>query len=125
MRPWIVFPLYLFLLLAGCGEDDRNQRAVQAVIEEEVEKRVRNYKEVRMQRCYEQALQEASYLADSILLLEARLERDTMGKPPKPEKPEKPEIKTVLDSLPVKPLLDKTKKAEKDTLMKDGNGNNR
>ncbi len=124
MRARIIFSMYFFLLLSGCSEDDRNQRAVQAVIQEEVEKRVRNYKQVRMQRCNEQALEEASRLADSILLLEARLERDTMGKPPKPEKPEKPEIKTVLDSLPVKPLLDKTKKAEKDTLMNDASGNN-
>ncbi|MDV7396231.1 hypothetical protein RZS08_32860, partial [Arthrospira platensis SPKY1] len=58
-----------------------------------------------LQRCYEQALEEASLLADSILIEEARLERDTIGKPPIPPKPEKPEIKSLLDSLPIGPLV--------------------
>lgn len=113
MRRRIIFTLLCVLALPGCGEDDRNQKAVQAVIEEEVAKRVQAYRQTRMQRCYEQVLEEASKLADSILILEARLERDTLHKPPKPEKPEKPEIKTVLDSLPVKPLLEKKKEEEK------------
>jgi len=101
---------------AGCGEDDRNKNAVQAVIEKEVAGRVEAYRQTRMQRCFELILEEAGRLADSILILEARLERDTLNRPPKPEKPEKPEIKTVLDSLPVKPLLEKKKKPEGDSL---------
>ena len=84
---------------------------MEAVIDQEVARRIQNYKQVRMDRCYEKALEEASRLADSILILEARLERDTLGKPPKPEKPEKPEIKAVLDSTPIKPLLEGEKKS--------------
>ncbi len=107
------FPILLLLLLTACEEDDRNQKAVQAMIEEEVNQRLNNYREARMQRCWEDALEEASKQADSILLVEARQNRDTLGKPPKPSKPEKPEIKSVKDSLPVKPLL--PAKERKDT----------
>ena len=103
----IMIALSLFSLFAGCGKDDRNKNAVQAVIEEEVNNRVQNYRQVRMERCFDKALEEASRLADSILIREARLERDTLGKPPKPVKPEKPEIKTLLDSTPIRPLLDR------------------
>ena len=116
MRPWIIFSILALLWLAGCGEDNRNKLAVQAVIEEEVALRVKNYRQTRMLRCYEKALEEASHLADSILILEARLERDTLGKPPKPEKPERPEIKTLLDSTPIRPLLEKG--TRKDSLGK-------
>ncbi|MCB9267744.1 MAG: hypothetical protein H6558_22190 [Lewinellaceae bacterium] len=120
MRNWIIIALSALPLIAGCGKDDRNKIAVQAVIEKEVARRVENYRQVRMQRCYEKALEEASHQADSILLLEARLERDTLSKPPKPHKPEKPEIKTLLDSTPVKPLLEKHRKPEKDSLERNG-----
>ena len=122
MRPRILFVLFISSLLFSCGEDNRNKRAVEAVIAEEVAQRVQNYRQVRLQRCYELALEEASRQADSILLLEARIERDTLGKPPKPEKPEKPEIKTVLDSLPVKPLLEKKKRTERDSMKEEGSG---
>lgn len=110
MRLRIIITLSLLSLLASCEKDDRNKNAVQAIIEEEVAQRIENYKQVRMERCYEKALEEASYLADSILIREARLKRDTLGKPPKPARPEKPEIKTVLDSTPIKPLLEGKKK---------------
>jgi len=98
----------LLLLLAfalGCGEDDRNQKAVQKMIEEKVEERLRTYRETRMNRCRREAAQEASTIADSILLEQARLTRDTLSKPPKPTKPERPELKTLKDSLKVAPIL--------------------
>jgi hypothetical protein len=92
-------------LLPACKEEGRNQQAVQAAIEREIAERVNFFRDNRMQRCHEQALEEASLLADSILLKEARLERDTIGKPPILPKPEKPEIKSLLDSLPIGPLV--------------------
>lgn len=108
--------LWLLFLLASCAREDQNQQSVQSMIEEEVAKRVENYREARLKLCREQALAEASRLADSILIAEARLELDTLTKPPKPEKPEKPELKTVIDSIPVKPLLSPHRQ---DTTRKD------
>lgn len=102
---WIALALVLFCLLPACKEDDRNQQAVQAEIEKKITERVYSFRQTRMQRCYEQALEEASRLADSILIEEARLKRDTIGKPQIPPKPGKPEIKSILDSIPLAPLL--------------------
>lgn len=92
--------------VSGCRpEEAGDQQRVEALIQEELKKRVEDYRLVVMQQCRERALLKASSLADSILITEARLSRDTLGRPPKPIKPEKPEIKLPKDSLPVQPLL--------------------
>jgi len=95
----------LAILLSSCGEDNRNEKAVNAVIEEKVQQRVADFRASRMDRCLRDANEEASTLADSILLLQARLNRDTLSKPPKPSKPERPELKTRKDSMKVGPIL--------------------
>lgn len=95
--------------LMACGEDDRNKRAVEKVIQKEVGKRVSTYRDSRFERCYKEAVEEASKLADSLLLIEARLSRDTAGKPPKPIKPERPELKTLKDTtLRIRPIVPDT-----------------
>ena len=71
---------------------------------EKVEERVRKYKEEKHNSCQRKVLQKAGVVADSILLLEARLNRDTSGKPIIPEKPEIPEIIPIKDSIPVQPF---------------------
>ncbi|MEQ8703891.1 MAG: hypothetical protein RIC19_08215 [Phaeodactylibacter sp.] len=101
---WLVLPV--FLLPASCGEDNRNRDAVEEMIQQEVTERVATYRENRTQRCYQDAVKDAGILADSILLLEARLSRDTASKPPRPTKPERPVVKKMRDSLlKVAPLL--------------------
>lgn len=105
MRIIIPFCLLGTVLFFSCGEDDRNKIAVEKVINEEIERRVNDYRRMRINHCKEKAITEANEMADSILIEEARLARDTITKPPKPEKPEKPELKSLQDSTPVKPLV--------------------
>ena len=101
----ILLALTAFLAFS-CGEDNRNRIAVEKMIQEEVTQRVATYRENRTQRCYQDAVKEASSLADSILLLQARLNRDTASKPPRPTRPERPAAKKLRDSLlKVAPLL--------------------
>jgi hypothetical protein len=101
----VILTLTAFLA-SSCGEDNRNRIAVENMIQEEVTQRVATYRENRTQRCYEDAVKEASTLADSILLLQARLNRDTASKPPRPTRPERPAAKKLRDSLlKVAPLL--------------------
>lgn len=122
MKHYQLAPLLLLLLLSSCSDDDRNKKAVDAAIQEEVDRRVNNYRKGRLQRCYEEAVREASTLADSILLIQARLSRDTAGKPPKPDRPERPELKTLNDSLlKIEPFLpqDSLRKLRRDSALQD------
>lgn len=106
MKNASTFILLIFVLsLLSCGEDNRNKIAVDRVIAEEVEKRIQDFRTTRMNRCKEKAIDEANEIADSLLIIQARLSRDTIGKPPKPDKPEKPEIKLLEDSTPIQPII--------------------
>ena len=96
----------LLLLLFACNNGpDENQLAVESFVEQQVEQQLATYKKIFMQQCRDKVLTEAGRLADSILINEARLKRDSMGKPPKPLKPEKPEIKQLKDSISLDPLF--------------------
>lgn len=101
---------YIFLLgifAAGCGSDEKTEAERQAFIQKEALAKIESFRHDVMQQCYNKALEKASHLADSILILEARMELDTTGRPPKPLKPEKPVLKTLLDSTEIKPLFNK------------------
>jgi len=91
--------------LTACGGDSSTKVQRMAYIEEQVEERIKEYKRILDDRCREDVLEEANRLTDSILLVRARLERDSLDKPPIPDKPDKPEVKTIIDSVPVAPLF--------------------
>lgn len=97
----------LLLLLSPACQDgpDENLLAVEAFVEEKVQERLATYRTILDQQCREAILQEAGAIADSILLAEARLRRDSVNKPPRPAKPEKPELKKLEDSLSLDPLF--------------------
>ena len=94
----------LFFFSCNNGPDE-NQVAVESFVEQQVEQQLATYKKIFLQQCRDKVLLEAGRIADSILINEARLKRDSMGKPPKPLKPEKPEIKQLKDSLSLDPLF--------------------
>lgn len=91
-------------VLSSCSSDNDNSLRDQ-MIQQTVEDRIQRYTIEKNNSCREKALKEAGAIVDSILLAEARLKRDTAGRPPIPEKPEIPEIVPVEDSLPVKPFF--------------------
>jgi hypothetical protein len=95
--------IILSFLLFSCSGADVNEMR-QQVIFEKVEERVNKYKEEKQNSCQRKVLQKAGAIADSILLVEARLNRDTSRKPVIPEKPEIPEIIPIKDSIPVQPF---------------------
>ncbi len=97
--------VFLLLTLWSCEPPEAESEIRQSVIEQEVEDRLKLHRETKFRVCRDKVLAEANRIADSILIQQARLERDTMSKPPKPFKPEKPEIKTLIDSVPIKPFF--------------------
>lgn len=101
-----LFVSILLLTATGCGDGpDENQIAVETFLEQQVEERLATYKRILNQQCLDKVLEEAGEIADSILIAEARMERDTMNKPLKPTKPERPELKKLKDSLTLDPLF--------------------
>ncbi len=80
---------------------------IQTMIDEEVERRISEYRKVRLQKCRERILKVADLKADSIILALARddFRMDTMPRPEVPERPERPEIKPPRDTTAVVPLL--------------------
>lgn len=101
---FLIFPILLLVTACGDGPDE-NQVAVEAFLKQQVEERLATYKQILAQQCRDNVLEEAGKIADSILIAEARLARDSMGKPPKPHKPDRPELKKLKDSLLLDPLF--------------------
>ena len=102
------FALVILLTLMACGGEQADQAERKAFIDEKVTERIAEYKRILDGRCRERVLDEANRQADSILLVRARLERDTSDKPPRPYKPDKPEVITIIDTVPVAPLFQDT-----------------
>lgn len=97
----------LLVLATSCGEEDQASIS-QPLIEEKVAKKVAEFIERNQKNCQDDVLEAAGKIADSVLITQAKLDRQGAGKPPKPIKPEKPEIKTLVDSTPVEPIFDPT-----------------
>ena len=69
------------------------------------EARVEDYVQILERNCRERVLEAAIRIADSLLILEARMSTDTLFKPIKPIRPEKPETQILKDTTPIKPFL--------------------
>lgn len=108
--PTCVFTLLCFTACNDVSEKDK--ALIDQLIQNEVNNRINIRKTTSLNRCMDAIYAEASEIADSILLLEARTARDTSLRPMKPIKPEKPEIIELKDSTPVQPFL-------KDSIQKD------
>lgn len=101
------------LFLPSClNREEYSAEDIEALINEEVAKRIDDFKRIKLERCEETALKEANRIVDSLLIEQAFFERDTFFRPDKPNKPERPVIKQLGDSLPLKPLFQR-----KDTLQ--------
>ena len=63
------------------------------------------FKKRELENCYQRALTEASRRADSILIEQARLERNFGARPPRPTRPGDPPVRDLEEPLPLKPLF--------------------
>ena len=103
--------LVLIAILAACAPERDRSAEVEALIHKNAEERLESFRRIKMERCRESILEEATRVVDSLLIVEARLEKDSSGRPVKPVRPPRPDIRQLQDSSPVKPLL-----SEEDTL---------
>lgn len=97
----------LAVLTWQCNDDARGRVDVEAAIAEQVEMRIREFKQVQWDNCRKRAQDEALLVADSIMLERALLQRDTSYRPARPVRPEDPEpIVFPPDSLRLQRLFD-------------------
>ena len=96
----------LFFLFA-CDSEAEEKRMEKLLIEQNVKERLTEYKRIHDQNCRTKVLEEATRIADSLIILEARFSKDTLLKPFKPERPKKPALKTLPDTVKITPFLPK------------------
>jgi len=97
--------LLALLLLAAC--ESATYVDTDKVIAEKVQEQLDEYRKVNDQRCRDRVLTEAGRIADSMIMVRARLMKDTIQRPLRPTRPEKPTVLTLEDSLALKPLIKK------------------
>ncbi len=110
MRISLGLTLVIFFFLS-CDNSQTKDLIIQKMIEEDVEKRVKNFIQVREEVCQKQVLERAVLLADSIMLEEIRRMKINTTVPLVPEKPQRPEVKVDEAYEKVRPLLDSLKKS--------------
>lgn len=101
-----LFILCLGLFFTTCESATHIDK--EAAIEEKVQERLSNYKHIISQKCRKAILEEASAMADSIILERAKILKDSIERPEKPDRPEKPEVLEIKDSLTLAPLFEST-----------------
>lgn len=105
----IIYISLLFFFFSACESATYVDK--EGAIEEKVQERLAVFKKSITSRCKKSILKEAEALADSIILVRARLLTDSLTKPNKPSRPEKPATIRVKDSLLIlAPLFSDTTK---------------
>ena len=100
----LIFTVFIFLFLA-CNHEVERQTLIDAAIKE----KVADFQEKKINEYRKREFEDATKIADSILLLNAdlwQLSMDSLGtRPVRVEKPKIPNITIPLDSTPVNPLF--------------------
>lgn len=99
-----VFAIILLLAIGGAScKQEKTDRS--PLLEAALSERLEAFRQTQERFCKEKSLEKAVKVVDSILVARARLEKDSLDKPPRPTRPERPALQSPLDSSPVRPLL--------------------
>ncbi|GAB5555206.1 MAG: hypothetical protein Sapg2KO_47970 [Saprospiraceae bacterium] len=102
MKRMLLFLIGLACCTSAClDRQEFSPEELQALVDEELEKRLVNYRKIRLERCSENLLIKANLIVDSLIFLESQ-PTDTSFIP----KPARPEIRIVQDTRPIAPLFD-------------------
>ncbi len=101
---FLKYPFVILLVLSWSCTPEQGDR--KAMIDEEVERRLSEFRKNKSKTCREELIKAATLEVDSLLIERARLNKNELEKPEIPEKPIAPEIMTPLDSSPVQPILE-------------------
>jgi len=94
----------LFLIMAF---QESNPPALSSLAQQALEKRLQDYRDEQWAFCQKRALDRAAHEVDSLIIVWAKANRDTLGRPVVPDKPALPERILPKDTVPVAPLFSK------------------
>ena len=92
-------------LLAGCHRQPTKTK--EQVMQERLAERIDRWKIDAVKKCRKEVEEKATALTDSIVIANAKLNRDTSIHSLIPGRPTRPDYKPPTDSVPVKPFLKK------------------
>ena len=93
------------VLLFGCHR--KPTKTKEQVMQERLAERLDRWKADINKKCREEVEDKAAALTDSIIIANAKLNRDTSIHTLIPGRPTRPDYKPPTDSVPVKPILEK------------------
>ncbi|HHM21862.1 MAG TPA: hypothetical protein ENJ20_07540 [Bacteroidetes bacterium] len=106
-KPYLPTTTLLCLLLTmafpACKKPPSKTKA--QVIQERLNQRLERWRKGMQRNCKNKIMETASAIADSTLLSNARLQRDTSGIPSIPPRPKLPDFTPPKDTTPVKPIF--------------------
>ena len=97
--------LLLAMLLSACGR--KPAKTKEQVMQERLTERIERWKVDMDKKCRREVETKAIALSDSIIIVNAKLNRDTSIHSLIPGRPNRPDYKPPTDSVPVKPFLKK------------------
>ncbi|HKK73756.1 MAG TPA: hypothetical protein VJ953_01680 [Saprospiraceae bacterium] len=102
--------LLLLMLTAGLSAcldpQEFSAEELQALVDAELEKKIRNYREVKMERCQEGLEVRANFIVDSLLFVQTQQQVDSLFINNKKQKPKRPDLRQIPDKRPIAPLFD-------------------
>lgn len=121
MGKYYLIILVLALFFVACDETEEKEARL-AYIHLKAKERITKHKKTKRDNCYKKHLKLASKIADSILIREALLHKDSLSalKPARPDKPFAPAEKELPDSLALEPFfIDSTLILKRDSFLLD------
>lgn len=114
--------LVLVLGLTAClNPQEFSAEELQALVDTELEKKIQNYRQIKLNRCQEELETRANFIVDSLLFLQAQRQVDSLFSNNNKQKPNRPTLRQIQDRRPVAPLfdtirVDSLKRTDKDSL---------
>jgi hypothetical protein len=95
----------ILLLQTSClNRAEFSPEEIQALVDRELERKLEQYQQIRMEKCREDMLERADAIVDSILFFENSRRSDTIGQP-RTRRPAPPSLRPVPDTRPLAPLF--------------------
>lgn len=103
----ILLLLALTLGLSACLDPQEfSTEELQALVDAELEKKIHNYRQVKLERCQKELEARANFIVDSLLFVQTQQQADSLFADDKKQKPRRPEMRKIPDQRPVAPLFD-------------------